>query len=39
VVFTAGQRGAIITIPALAAPEAEKIRDRLAAQSGVGDAV
>ncbi len=39
VVFTAGQRGAIITIPALAAPEAEEIRDRLAAQSGVGDAV
>lgn len=39
VVFTAGQRGAIITIPALDAHEAEEIRDRLAAQSGVGDAV
>lgn len=39
VVFTAGQRGAIIAIPALDADEAEEIRDRLAAQSGVGDAV
>jgi membrane protein YdbS with pleckstrin-like domain len=39
VVFTAGHRGAIITIPALDADEAEEIRDRLAAQSGVGDAV
>ncbi|MFO7893737.1 MAG: PH domain-containing protein [Longimicrobiales bacterium] len=39
VVFTAGTQGAIITIPALAADEAEEIRDRLAAQSGVGDAV
>lgn len=39
VVFTAGHRGAIIAIPALAADEAEEIRDRLAARSGVGDAV
>lgn len=39
VVFTAGHRGAIIAIPALEAEEAEEIRDRLAAQSGVGDAV
>ncbi len=39
VVFTAGNRGAILTIPALEAEEAEEIRDRLAAQSGVGDAV
>lgn len=39
VVFTAGHRGAILTIPALDADEAEEIRDRLAAQSGVGDAV
>lgn len=39
VVYTAGHRGAIIAIPALAAGEAEEIRDRLAAQSGVGDAV
>ena len=39
VVFTAGNRGAILTIPALEADEAEEIRDRLAAQSGVGDAV
>lgn len=39
VVFTAGHRGAIITIPALDADEAEETRDRLAAESGVGDAV
>lgn len=39
VVFTAGNRGAILTIPALDAEEAEDIRDRLAAQSGAGDAV
>lgn len=39
VVFTAGHQGAIITIPALDADEAEELRDRLAAQSGVGDAV
>lgn len=39
VVYTAGTRGAILTIPALDAPRAEEIRDRLAAQSGVGDAV
>ncbi len=39
VIFTAGSRGAIIAIPALEAGEAEAIRDRLVAQSGVGDAV
>lgn len=39
VVFTAGSRGAILSIPALAADDAEEIRDRLAAESGVGDAV
>lgn len=39
VVFTAGHRGAIIAIPALAADEAEEMRDSLAARSGVGDAV
>lgn len=39
VVFTAGTRGAIITIPALPAGEAESLRDRLAALSGAGDAV
>lgn len=39
VVFTAGNQGAIIAIPALDADEAETIRDRLAAESGVGDAV
>ena len=39
VVFTAGNRGAILSIPALEADEAEEIRDQLAAQSGVGDAV
>lgn len=39
VVFTAGHRGAIVAIPALEAAEAEQIRDRLAARSGVGDAV
>ena len=39
VVFTAGNRGAILTIPALDRQEAEEIRDRLAAQSGAGDAV
>lgn len=39
VVFTAGTRGAIVTIPALEAGEAEEMRDRLAALSGAGDAV
>jgi membrane protein YdbS with pleckstrin-like domain len=39
VVFTAGTRGAILSIPALAVAEAEEIRDRLAALSGAGDAV
>lgn len=39
VVFTAGTRGAILSIPALSAAEAEEIRDRLAALSGAGDAV
>lgn len=39
VVFTAGTRGAVLSIPALEADEAERIRDRLAALSGAGDAV
>lgn len=39
VVFTAGTRGAIISIPGLAAATAESLRDRLAALSGTGDAV
>lgn len=39
VTFTAGHQGAILSIPALRAGEAEEIRDRLAAESGVGDAV
>jgi membrane protein YdbS with pleckstrin-like domain len=39
VVFTAGTRGAILEIPALEAHEADRIRDRLAALSGAGDAV
>lgn len=39
VVFTAGTRGAIVTIPALEAGEAEELRDQLAALSGAGDAV
>lgn len=39
VVFTAGNRGAVLSIPALEADEAETTRDQLAAQSGVGDAV
>ncbi len=39
VVFTAGTRGAILTVPALQADEAETLRDRLAALSGAGDAV
>lgn len=39
VVFTAGTRGAILAIPALAAGDAEELRDRLIALSGTGDAV
>lgn len=39
VIYTAGTRGAIITIPALEAEDAESLRDRLAALSGAGDAV
>lgn len=39
VIYTAGTRGAIVTIPALEAGEAEEIRDQLAALSGAGDAV
>lgn len=39
VVFTAGTRGAIVTIPALAGDDAEQLRDHLAALSGAGDAV
>ena len=39
VVYTAGTRGAILTIPALGADRAEELRDRLVALSGAGDAV
>lgn len=39
VVFTAGTRGAILTIPALRGADAEQLRDHLAALSGAGDAV
>lgn len=39
VVFTAGSRGAIVSIPALGREAAESLRDRLAALSGAGDAV
>jgi uncharacterized protein len=39
VVFTAGTRGAIVSIPALAMDTAESIRDQLAELSGAGDAV
>lgn len=39
VIYTAGTRGAVVTIPALEAAEAEHLRDQLAAQSGAGDAV
>lgn len=39
VIYTAGTRGAIVTIPALEAGEAEDLRDQLAALSGAGDAV
>lgn len=39
VIYTAGTRGARLTIPALAAEEAEALRDRLALLGGRGDAV
>lgn len=39
VVYTAGSRGAIVSIPALGMQTAESLRDRLAALSGAGDAV
>jgi uncharacterized protein len=39
VVFTAGTRGAIVSIPALAMDTAESMRDQLAELSGAGDAV
>jgi membrane protein YdbS with pleckstrin-like domain len=39
VVYTAGSRGAIVTIPALGRAQAEALRDRLAELSGAGDAV
>ncbi len=39
VVYTAGSRGAIVSIPALGRDAAEALRDRLAALSGAGDAV
>jgi uncharacterized protein len=39
VVFTAGTRGAIVSIPALAMGTAESMRDQLAELSGAGDAV
>lgn len=39
VVFTAGIRGAELTIPGLAAGDAEELRDHLASLGGGGDAV
>jgi uncharacterized protein len=39
VIFTAGTRGAIVSIPALAMDIAESMRDQLAELSGAGDAV
>jgi membrane protein YdbS with pleckstrin-like domain len=39
VIYTAGTRGARLTIPALAVDEAEALRDRLALLGGRGDAV
>ncbi len=39
VIFTAGTRVAIVTVPALPADDAEELRDALAALSGSGDAV
>lgn len=39
VIYTAGVRGADVTIPGLARPDAESLRDRLAALGGVDDGV
>lgn len=39
VVFTAGIRGAELTVPGIPAAEADTLRDRLAALGGMGDAV
>lgn len=39
VVYTAGTRGAIVTVPALDMSAADDLRDRLADLSGAGDAV
>lgn len=39
VVYTAGSRGAIVSVPGLERDGAESLRDRLAALSGAGDAV
>jgi uncharacterized protein len=39
VIYTAGTRGAIVTVPALGLADAESLRDRLADLSGAGDAV
>jgi uncharacterized protein len=39
VVYTAGVRGAILSIPGLSAERADELRDRLVALSGAGDAV
>jgi uncharacterized protein len=39
VVYTAGTRGAMVTVPALGMADAEALRDRLADLSGAGDAV
>lgn len=39
VIYTAGTRGAILSIPALDRATADTLRDRLAALSGAGDAV
>lgn len=39
VVYTAGSRGALVSVPALEREFAESLRDRLASLSGAGDAV
>jgi uncharacterized protein len=39
VVYTAGTRGAIVSVPGLEVARAEALRDQLAALSGAGDAV
>jgi uncharacterized protein len=39
VVYTAGVRGAILSIPGLSTSRADELRDRLVALSGAGDAV